>query len=70
MIITSTSTSWHDGVRFRGGCLFREVLTELAQDVFETPQRLVSLLAVSCLVLVNEILVVIIYYETSSEIAL
>ena len=70
MITTITTTSRHDRVSFRRGCLFREVLAELAHDVFETPQRLVSLLAVSCLVLINEVLVIVIYYETSSKVAL
>ena len=70
MITTITPSSRHDGVSFRGGRLFREVLAELAHDVFETPQGLVSLLAVSCLVLINEVLVIVINYETSSKIAL
>ena len=70
MITAITTSSRHYKVRFRGGCLFREVLAELAHDVFETPKGLVSLLAVSCLVLVNKVLVIVIDYKTSSKVAL
>jgi hypothetical protein len=70
VITTITPSSGHDGVRLRGGRLLREILAELAHDVFETPQGLVSLLAVGCLVLVYEVLVIIIYFEASSKIAL
>ena len=65
----TTPSSGHDDVRFRGGSLFCEVFAELAHDVLETPQGLVSLLSVSCLVLVYEVLVIVIYYETSFKVA-
>ena len=66
----TTSSCGHDGVRLRGGRLLREILAELAHDVFETPQGLVSLLAVGCLVLVYEVLIIVINFEASSKIAL
>ena len=70
LVIATITSSGHDGVRLRGGRLLREVLPELAHDVFETPQGLVSLLAVGCLVLVYEVLIIVINFEASSKIAL